>query len=145
MKEDKRIWLSSPHMGGREREIVEDVFAMNWIAPVGPHIAQFEKKLSSLSSNFNIAALNSGTSAIHLALILSGVAKGDNVICSSFTFSASANPIEYIGANPIFIDADDYYNIDSEKVIEFIKSETVFKNGFTYNKKAPANARAIIS
>ena len=133
MKEDTRIWLSSPHMGGREREIVEDVFAMNWIAPVGPHIAQFEKKLSSLSSNFNIAALNSGTSAIHLALILSGVAKGDNVICSSFTFSASANPIEYIGANPIFIDSEkDSWNMCPELLY------TAIKEGLAANKKPKA-------
>ena len=120
-------------MGGREREIVEDVFAMNWIAPVGPHIAQFEKKLSSLSSNFNIAALNSGTSAIHLALILSGVEKGDNVICSSFTFSASANPIEYIGANPIFIDSEeDSWNMCPELLY------TAIKEGLAANKKPKA-------
>ena len=120
-------------MGGREREIVEDVFAMNWIAPVGPHIAQFEKKLSSLSSNFNVAALNSGTSAIHLALILSGVEKGDNVICSSFTFSASANPIEYIGANPIFIDSEeDSWNMCPELLY------TAIKEGLAANKKPKA-------
>lgn len=106
MKEYKKIWLSSPHMGGKERILVEETFDMNWIAPVGPHIVRFEENLSNISENFNVAALSSGTSAIHLALILAGVKQGDNVICSSFTFSASANPIKYLGANPIFVDSE---------------------------------------
>ncbi len=106
MKENKKIWLSSPHMGGREREYVSEAFDANWIAPVGPHICNFEKEISKVSKNFHIASLSSGTAAIHLALILAGVSKNDNVICSSFTFSASANPIKYLGANPIFIDSE---------------------------------------
>ena len=92
-------------MGDEERDFVKEAFDANWIAPVGPHIQAFEDELSKLSKNFDIAALSSGTAAIHLALILAGVKKDDNVICSSFTFSASANPIKYIGANPIFIDS----------------------------------------
>ncbi|MBC8510038.1 MAG: DegT/DnrJ/EryC1/StrS family aminotransferase, partial [Cryomorphaceae bacterium] len=81
-------------------------FDANWIAPVGPHISNFEKKLSALSNGFAVAALNSGTASLHLALILLGVKKGDIVLCSSFTFSASANPITYVGASPVFIDSE---------------------------------------
>ena len=133
MKESKKIWLSPPHMGGRERELVKEAFDANWIAPVGPHISNFEQELSKLSQNFNIAALSSGTAAIHLALILAGVQKNDNVICSSFTFSASVNPIKYLGANPIFIDSDkESWNMCPELLTKAIK------DGIKNNKKPKA-------
>ena len=133
MKENKKIWLSPPHMGGRERELVKEAFDANWIAPVGPHISNFEQELSKLSQNFNIAALSSGTAAIHLALILAGVQKNDNVICSSFTFSASVNPIKYLGANPIFIDSDkESWNMCPELLTKAIK------DGIKNNKKPKA-------
>jgi dTDP-4-amino-4,6-dideoxygalactose transaminase len=93
-------------MGGNERKYVEDAFDANWIAPVGPHLNDFEKHLSTLSNGFEVAALSSGTAALHLALILLGVKKGNKVLCSSFTFSASANPIAYVGADPVFIDSE---------------------------------------
>ena len=133
MKENKKIWLSPPHMGGRERELVKEAFDANWIAPVGPHISNFEQELSKLSQNFNIAALSSGTAAIHLALILAGVQKNDNVICSSFTFSASVNPIKYLGANPIFIDSEkESWNMCPELLTKAIK------DGIKNNKKPKA-------
>ena len=106
MKEQKKIWLSSPHISDNELKYVNDVFEKNWIAPVGPHISKFEEILSKKHKNYSVAALNSGTSAIHLSLILLGVKSGDDVLCSSFTFAATANPIKYIGANPIFIDSE---------------------------------------
>ena len=110
--ENKKIWLSSPHMGENEYKYVTEAFDLNWIAPVGPHLNSFEKKLSEISDGKEIAALSSGTSAIHLALILLGVECGDEVLCSSFTFSASANPIVYQGAKPVFIDSElDTWNI----------------------------------
>jgi len=110
--ENKKIWLSSPHMGENEYKYVTEAFDLNWIAPVGPHLNSFEKKLSEISDGKEIAALSSGTSAIHLALILLGVECGDEVICSSFTFSASANPIIYQGAKPVFVDSElDTWNI----------------------------------
>ena len=122
MKDSKKIWLSPPHMGDEERVFVKEAFDANWIAPVGPHIEAFEDELSKLSKNFDIAALSSGTAAIHLALILAGVKKDDNVICSSFTFSASANPIKYIGANPIFIDSEkESWNMCPELLNDAIK------------------------
>lgn len=93
-------------MSDNELKYVHDVFEKNWIAPVGPHISRFEKILSNKHENYPVAALNSGTSAIHLALIILGVKSGDDVLCSSFTFAATVNPVKYIGANPIFIDSE---------------------------------------
>ena len=113
--ENKKIWLSSPHMGENEFKYVSEAFDLNWIAPVGPHLNKFEEKLSEISEGKDIAAVSSGTSAIHLALILLGIQNGDEVLCSSFTFSASANPIVYQGATPIFIDSElDTWNMSPE-------------------------------
>jgi len=103
---NSKIWLSSPHMGGNEQVYVKEAFDTNWIAPLGPHVDGFEKDLYSFTGTQAAAALSSGTSAIHLALILLGVETGDEVICQSFTFSASANPIVYQGATPIFVDSE---------------------------------------
>lgn len=103
---EKKIWLSSPHMGDKEIVYVNEAFATNWIAPIGPHLNRFEEELSKISKDYPVAALSSGTAAIHLALILLNVSAGDEVLCSSFTFSASANPIVYQGAHPVFIDSE---------------------------------------
>jgi len=120
--ENKKIWLSSPHMGDNEYKYVTEAFDLNWIAPVGPHLNDFETNLSKISDGKHIAALSSGTSAIHLALILLGVECGDEVLCSSFTFSASANPIVYQGAKPIFIDSEmDSWNMCPEYLEMAIK------------------------
>ncbi len=104
--ENKKIWLSSPHMGTREAIYVQEAFDTNWIAPLGPHVDGFEKDLAAFTGTRHAAALSSGTAAIHLALILLGVKAGDEVICQSFTFSASANPIMYQGATPVFVDSE---------------------------------------
>ena len=104
MKE--KIWLSSPHMGGNEMKYIKEAFDSNWIAPLGPNVDTFEKKLQDYLNIKGVAALNSGTAAIHLALILLGVKPGDEVIASSFTFSATINPITYVGATPILIDSE---------------------------------------
>ncbi len=102
-----KIWLSSPHMGGNEQQFVNEAFDTNWVAPLGPNITGFENDLESyLGQDVQVAALNSGTAAIHLGLVLLGVKTGDVVICQSMTFSASANPILYQGATPIFIDSE---------------------------------------
>lgn len=103
---NSKIWLSSPHMGGKEEVYVKEAFDTNWIAPLGPHVDGFEKDLCNFTGVENAAALSSGTAALHLALILLGVKPGDEVICQSFTFSASANPIVYQGAVPIFVDSE---------------------------------------
>src|SRR5688572_27504795 len=101
-----KIWLSTPHMGGEEQKYVQEAFGTNWIAPVGPHVDAFEKELAAWNSIENCAVLGSGTAAIHLALIILGVKQDDEVLCSSFTFSGSCNPIKYVGATPVFIDSE---------------------------------------
>jgi dTDP-4-amino-4,6-dideoxygalactose transaminase len=102
----KRIYLSPPHLGEDELELVKDAFASNWIAPLGPHVDAFEQEFARLLGVPHAAAVSSGTAAIHLALQLLGVGPGDTVVCPTLTFCASANPIVYQGATPIFIDAD---------------------------------------
>lgn len=102
-----KIWLSSPHMGENESKYVKEAFDTNWIAPLGPFVNGFEKSLQDYTQSPHAVALSSGTAAIHLALILLDVKRGDHVICSSFTFSASANPIAYQLATPVFVDSED--------------------------------------
>lgn len=103
---DEQILLSTPHIGSAERAFVEEAFRTNWIAPLGPNVDAFERELADLVGVRHAAALSSGTAAIHLALVLLGVTRGDRVFCSSLTFAASANPIVYQGAEPVFIDSD---------------------------------------
>ncbi len=108
-----KIWLSSPHMGGGEMKFIQQAFDENWISPLGPNVNGFEADLENfLKEGVHVAALMSGTSAIHIALMLLKVKPGDDVICQSLTFSASANPIIYMGANPVFIDSElDTWNL----------------------------------
>lgn len=104
---NSKIWLSSPHMGGTEQKYIQEAFDANWVAPLGPNVNGLEQDLENyLDANAHVGALSSGTAAIHLGLILLGVQAGDEVICQSMTFSASANPILYLGAIPIFIDSE---------------------------------------
>lgn len=118
-----KIWLSLPHMGGGEQEFVKQAFDSNWVAPLGPNVEGFESDIASfLNSQSHVSVLSSGTAAIHLALILLGVRPCDEVICQSMTFSASANPILYLGATPIFIDSErETWNMDPELLEEAIK------------------------
>ncbi|WP_100615825.1 aminotransferase class I/II-fold pyridoxal phosphate-dependent enzyme [Confluentibacter citreus] len=111
-----KIYLSSPHMGGSEQKFVNAAFDTNWIAPLGPNVDGFEKDIQNyLGDQTHVAVLSSGTAALHLALQLLGVSNGDEVLCQSFTFSASANPIVYLGATPVFIDSEpDTWNMSPE-------------------------------
>ena len=103
----EKIWLSSPHMGGTERKYVTEAFDTNWVAPLGPNVNGFEESIATyLKQDVHVATLSSGTAGLHLGLILLGVTNGDEVLCQSMTFSASANPIVYQGATPIFIDSE---------------------------------------
>ncbi|MGO3708423.1 MAG: DegT/DnrJ/EryC1/StrS family aminotransferase [Mesonia hippocampi] len=105
--EKPKIWLSSPHMGGEEQNFVNAAFQENWVAPLGPNVNGFEEDIENyLQADKKVAALSSGTAALHLALIQLGVQPGDEVLCQSMTFAASANPITYLGANPVFIDSE---------------------------------------
>ena len=120
--EYERVYLSSPHMSGREMELVQEAFTSNWIAPLGPHVDAFEREVASYVGVPHAAALSSGTAAIHLALRLLHIQPGDEVLCSSFTFSASANPIVYEGAQPVFIDAENAtWNMDAELLREELR------------------------
>lgn len=102
-----KIWLSSPHMGGYEQDYINEAFKTNWIAPLGPNVKGFENDLELyLNKNSYVAALSSGTAAIHLALVLLNVKTGDEVICQTKTFVASVNPVLYIGATPILVDSE---------------------------------------
>jgi pyridoxal phosphate-dependent aminotransferase EpsN len=108
-----RIYLSPPHLSGRELELLTDAVESNWIAPLGPHVDAFEQELAEVAGVPHALALSSGTGAIHLALIVLGIGAGDEVVCSSLTFSASANPIHYVGAAPVFVDvSSDTWTID---------------------------------
>lgn len=119
---NSKIWLSSPHMGTKELDFVTEAFRTNWVAPLGPNVDGFETDLQNfLGTNMKVAALSSGTAAVHLGLILLGVQAGDEVICQSMTFSASANPIAYLGAKPVFIDSEeDTWNMSPRHLEEAI-------------------------
>lgn len=101
-----KIWLSSPHMGGNEMEYVQEAYDTNWVAPLGPNVNGFEEDLQNYTGAKHASALSTGTAAIHLSLILLGIKAGDEVIASTFTFSATVNPITYVGAIPILIDSE---------------------------------------
>lgn len=118
-----KIWLSSPHMGGGEQKYVQEAFDTNWVAPLGPNVTGFETDLQNyLKADSYVAALSSGTAALHLALILLGVGPGDEVICQTMTFSASANPIAYLGATPVFVDSEkETWNMSPKYLEEAIK------------------------
>lgn len=131
---NSKIWLSSPHMGGNEQKYVQEAFDTNWIAPLGPNVSGFETDLENyLKEGVSVAALSSGTAAIHLALVLLGVQQGDEVICQSMTFSASANPIVYQGATPVFVDSEpETWNMCPDAL------ETAIKNRISKGKKPKA-------
>lgn len=123
MTPDTKIWLSSPHMGGAEQQFVKEAFDTNWVAPLGPNVSGFESDLEFyIGDDSYVAALSSGTAALHLALIILDVKPEDEVICQTFTFSASANPIKYLGAHPVFVDSEkDTWNICPIALEEAIK------------------------
>lgn len=118
-----KIWLSSPHMGGNEQKYITEAFAENWVAPLGPNVNGFEEDLEKfLGNGTRVAALSAGTAALHLALVQCGVEYGDEVICQSMTFSASANPIAYCGAIPVFVDSEpETWNMCPEKLREAVE------------------------
>ena len=119
--QNQRIYLSSPHMGGDELDYIHDAFEKNWIAPLGSNVNGFEGDLQNYTGRKHAAVITSGTAGIHLALILCGVKPGDEVICQSFTFAATANPIMYQGAKPVFVDSEPHtWNMDPKLLEEAI-------------------------
>jgi dTDP-4-amino-4,6-dideoxygalactose transaminase len=124
--EKRKIWLSVPHMGSEELAFVNEAFETNWISPVGPHLNVFEESLAAYAGVRYCAALSSGTAAIHLALIILGVKQGDEVICSTFTFSGSCNPIAYLGASPVFVDSElPTWNMEPRLLDQAIKDRLI--------------------
>lgn len=119
----KKIWLSLAHMSGEEQKYIQEAFDSNWVVPLGPNVDAFEGLLSDfLGAQKPVVALVSGTAALHLALLQLGVGAGDEVICQSFTFAASANPIKYVGATPVFVDSEyDTWNMDPDLLEQAIK------------------------
>lgn len=129
---NSRIWMSLAHMGGREQEFIQEAFDTNWVVPLGPNVNAFEKSLRDFlmtnkelgveEEGKHVVALSAGTAALHLGLILLGVKMGDEVICQSFTFAASANPIAYLEATPVFVDSEpETWNMDPQLLEEAIK------------------------
>ncbi len=138
------IPLSVPSLKGNEWEYVKECLDTEWVSSAGKYVDLFEQKIAEYTdAKYAVACVN-GTSALQVSLRLASVQPGDEVIVPTLTFIAPVNAIAYNGATPVFMDADEYYNIDSEKTIEFIKNETVFKNGFTFNKNTNKKISAII-
>jgi dTDP-4-amino-4,6-dideoxygalactose transaminase len=122
-----RIFLSPPHLSGRELELLREAVESNWIAPLGPQVEAFERELAEVVQVPNALALSSGSAALHLALVVLGIGPGDEVACSSFTFSSSANAIVYAGASPVFVDCDDTWTIDPELLDEALSERPRIK------------------
>ena len=123
----KPILLSTPHIGNQELEFVKEAFATNWIAPIGPHVDAFEQEFCQITGASHAAAVSSGTAALHLALQLVGVTRGDEVFCSTLTFAATANPITYLGAKPVFIDSDRIsWNMNPDMLQEALQKRAYF-------------------
>src|SRR6056300_144997 len=129
----KKIYLSPPHMSGKELEYIKEVFDQNWIAPIGPHLNKFEDMVKEYTGAKHAVAVTSGTAGIHLALKALGVSEGDFVLCSSLTFIGTVNPIIYCGAEPIFVDSEEgTWNMDP------VLLETAILNSTAIGKKPKA-------
>ena len=118
---NKRIFLSFPHLGGYEMKYIEEAFKESWVVPLGPNVDMFEQRLGDYLGEGHVVALSAGTAAIHIGLVMLGVGQGDEVLCQSFTFSASANPVMYQGAKPVFVDSEpDTWNMSPDALEEAI-------------------------
>ena len=118
---NKRIFLSFPHLGGYEMKYIEEAFKESWVVPLGPNVDMFEQRLGDYLGESHVVALSAGTAAIHIGLVMLGVEQGDEVLCQSFTFSASANPVVYQGAKPVFVDSEpDTWNMSPDALEEAI-------------------------
>jgi len=143
-RNNKVIPLSVPHISGNEWKYLKECLDTEWVSSAGKYVEKFENDICKFSgSKYAIACMN-GTVALHIALKLIGVLPGDEVIVPTITFIAPVNAVRYLGAEPVFMDCDDFYNIDAEKLIDFIENETVFKNGKTINKITKRKITAVI-
>ncbi|MCA9405963.1 MAG: LegC family aminotransferase [Candidatus Omnitrophica bacterium] len=138
------IPLSEPRLNGKEWTYVKDCLDTGWVSTAGKYVERLENKISSYTKCKYAVAVNSGTSALQIALQLVGVGEDDEVIVPTVTFIAPVNAIRYHRAYPVFMDCDDYYNIDVEKTTDFILKETVFKNGFSINRSTKRKVKAVL-
>ncbi len=138
------IPLSVPSIQGNEWKYIKECLDTEWVSSAGKYVDLFENKIAEYcGAKYAVACVN-GTSALQISLILAGVKQGDEVIVPTLTFIAPVNVVRYLSANPVFMDCDDYYNIDPEKTCDFIRTETDFKDGYSYNKKTKNRVSAII-
>lgn len=138
------ILLHEPTLKGNEKKYLSECINTNWISTSGKFINLFEKEICKYTKSKHVVLVNSGTSALHISLLLSNIKSGDEVIVPTVSFIAPINAVNYCKASPIFIDVDDYLNIDIKKVISFLENETITKNNLTYNKKTKKKISAII-
>lgn len=143
MSEDY-IPLSVPSVRGNEWEYVKECLDTEWVSSAGEYVNKFEEKIAEYTGAHHAIAVVNGTAALHLSLIITGVQPGDEVIVPTLTFIAPVNTVRYVDAHPVFMDCDDYYNIDADKTIEFISKHSEFRDGFSYNKKTGRRISAII-
>jgi len=140
----EQILLSEPNILGNELKYLKECLRSNWISSSGKYIEEFEKKISNYTGAKYVVSCVNGTSALHLSLKILGIKSGDEVIVPTLTFIAPINTIIYNNCYPIFIDADNFFNIDINKCIDFINKETFYKSDYTYNKKTKKKISAII-
>jgi aminotransferase in exopolysaccharide biosynthesis len=143
-KEKNFIPLSEPYFSGNEWKYIKECIDTGWVSSVGKYVNRFEEEIQKFTgSKYAVSCVN-GTSALQVSLRIVGVTFDDEVIVPTLTFIAPINAVGYLGAKPIFMDCDEFYNINIEKTLEFIKNESLFRNGHTYNKKTQKRISAII-
>ena len=138
------IPLSVPNLKGNEKKYLKKCISTEFVSSVGEYVNIFEKNISKFTKAKYAVACSSGTTALHLALRAISIEKDDEVIVPSMSFIATVNPVRYLNASPVFMDCDNFYNLDIYKFKQFIKKNTFFKNGFTINKKTKKKIKAII-
>ena len=138
------ILLHEPTLIGNEKKYINQCLNSNWISTSGKFIDLFERKICNFTKSKHAIAVNSGTSALHISLLLSNIKPGDEVIVPTVSFIAPINAINYCKADPVFMDVDEFLNIDVKKTISFLENETITTRNFTYNKKTKKRISAIL-
>jgi len=138
------IPLSVPSIRGNEWKYIKECLDTEWVSSAGKYVSLFEKRIAEYTGVRHSVAVMNGTAALHISLMLSGVKDGDEVIVPTLTFISPINAVRYVNAFPVFMDADEFYNMDNVRVIQFIREETVFRDGFSWNKMTGRRVSAII-
>ncbi len=141
---DRSIPLSVPSIRGNEWKYIKESLDTEWVSSAGKYVNAFEEKVAEFTGARHAIAVVNGTAALHLCLIVTGVKPGDEVIVPTLTFISPVNTVRYMGAEPVFMDCDDFYNIDEAKTLEFIKDHTVFREGYSYNRESGRRVSAVI-